>query len=393
VIEVVGLTARGWRDLSEDLREVVREADLVVGSPRHLASISTPARTAPLPSPLRPHLLALVGSAPRVVVLASGDPLLSGIGSTLIELCGPDEVRVHPAVSSVALARARLGWPAESCEVITVVGRSLDPIRRALAPGRRLVVLSSDGRTPPQVANLLVEARYSRSRVTVLGDLGATTESRQEGVAADWNADAPALNVVCVECVADPDAPLFGWVAGLPDDAYEHDGQITKREVRAAVLARLAPRPGELLWDLGAGAGSVAIEWCRADATCRAVAVERDPARAARIATNASRLGVPTVRVVEGAWAHYLDELADPDAVFIGGGADQAALSRCWDRLQVGGRLVMTAVTWETEALIAEAEYAHGGEVTRIAVETLAPLGRYRGWQPARPVVVWSVRR
>jgi precorrin-6Y C5,15-methyltransferase (decarboxylating) len=396
VIDVVGLTARGWADLPECERRLVAAADAVVGSERQLGLVplAPGQRRLPLPSPLRerlPGLLAELGEQ-RVVVLASGDPLLFGIGSTLIDMLGVEAVRVHPAVSSVALARARMGWSAEMSETVTVVGRELDLVRRRLAPGARLVILSSDASTPRAVAGLLVDAGYGPSELTVLADLGSDTESRNSGPALGWQGRAPQLNVVCVACVADRSAPLLAEVAGLPDDSYEHDGQLTKRDVRAAVLARLSPRPGERLWDLGAGAGSVAIEWCRADRRCRAVAVERDAERARRIARNAARLGVPGVVVVEGEVAAVLPDLPAADAIFIGGGGAAETVRVCWERLRPGGRLVASAVTLETEQVLLDAYSRLGGELLRISVESMGPLGRYRAWVPARPVVLWSVR-
>ena len=318
----------------------------------------------------------------------------------LIEVLGADAVRIHPAVSSVALARARLGWSSESAAVVSVVGRPLDLVRLRLAPRQRLLVLSAGVETPALLAALLVDAGYGASRVIVLGDLGTDHETRRETIAADAGelADVPALNVVAVDCVADPATRVLGSAAGLPDHAYAHDGQLTKRELRAAALARLAPVPGELLWDLGAGAGSIAIEWARTHPRCRAVAVERDPVRAARLAANAARLGVPGagvmgVEVVTAEAAGCLADLPEPDAIFVGGGADAEVLDRCWGRLPPGGRLVAHAVTVETEQTLIRAWQAYGGELVRIGIERLEPLGGLHGWRPARPVVQWSVVR
>jgi precorrin-6B C5,15-methyltransferase / cobalt-precorrin-6B C5,C15-methyltransferase len=395
VIDVVGLTARGWPDLPEPERAIVRGASLVVGGRRLLGLVPLKAeqRAADLPRPLRAGLRKLVRGAERVVVLASGDPLLAGIGTVLLEELGTDRVRIHPAVSSVVLARARMGWSAESVVTLSLVARSVDRVRRVLVTGARLILLSSDHATPATVSTLLVEEGYGDSVMTVLGDLGTDEESRISARAADWSATVPRLNLICVSCLASDAAPVLGWTAGLPDDAYEHDGQLTKRDVRAAVLARLAPRPGELLWDLGAGAGSVAIEWCRADPGCRAIAVERDPDRLMRISRNAARLGVPDLNVV-GADIDRLElfeELRVPDAIFVGGGANQDVIERCWSELGVGKRLVVAAVTVETEQLVLAMAQRYGGELVRIGIERVQPLGRFRGWLPARPVVLWCV--
>jgi len=398
-ITVVGIGADGWSGVPERLRGLVLAADTVLGGRRHLAMLpqAPTQRRLVWPSPLReglPDLLASLGDR-GAVALASGDPLVSGIGSTLIELLGADAVRVEPAVSSVALARARMGWAAEGCAVLSLVGRDPHLLMRGLAPGRRVLVLSPGAATPGTVAALLVGAGYGGSRMTVLGDLGADAESRLEGTAHDWLGappeEAPQLHVLALELSGPPGR---GLVAGLPDDAFEHDGQLTKRDLRASALARLAPSPGRHLWDVGAGAGSVAVEWMRAHPSCTATAVEADTGRAARIGRNADRLGVPGLRVVAGRAPDALKGLDPPDAVFVGGGATlPGVLDTCLDALGPGGRLVVHGVTLETEGLLAEAHRRHGGELTRIAVETAAPIGAFTGWTPARTVTQWCLAK
>ncbi|WP_246142819.1 precorrin-6y C5,15-methyltransferase (decarboxylating) subunit CbiE [Nocardioides rubriscoriae] len=388
-VTVVGLGADGWAGLSPQSRSRVSAAEVVVGSSRQLGLLPDVAgqQRRTWPSPLTYDLLADHADRP-VVVLASGDPLVSGIATSLARVVGADRVEVLPAVSSVSLARARMVWDAESSEVVTVVGRRVEAVLRHLAPDHRVLVLSSDETTPATLAGLLVDAGYGATRMTVLGDLGADDESRTEGVAATWSAVSPRLNVVALDCRG----PVVGsWVAGLPDEAFEHDGQLTKRDLRACALARLAPQPGQVLLDLGAGAGSVGIEWMRAHPTCATVAVERDPARAERIARNAGRLGVPGLRVECGDLDQVLPRLGPAHAVFVGGGATAPGLlDRCRASLRPGGRLVVHGVTLETE-LVLGAQYAdHGGELTRIAVETAAPIGSFTGWSPARTVTQWS---
>ncbi len=396
---VVGIGADGWGGVPERLRALVSAAPVVLGGRRHLDLLPpVPGQVRePWPSPLRAGLPALLETyADRpLVALASGDPLVSGIGTTLLDLLGADAVRVEPAVSSPALARARLGWAVESCAVLSLVGRDPHLVLRELAPGRRLVLLSSDAGTPREVASLLVEHGAGASRLTVLGDLGdPDRESRAEGTARHWATttdEAPRLNVVALEVVVDgPPPPALSWAPGLPDDAFEHDGQLTKRDLRASALARLAPVPGALLWDVGAGAGSVGIEWLRAHPTCRAVAVESHPDRVARIGRNAASLGVPHLRVVEGRAPDALGDLQRPDAVFVGGGATRAGvLEACRAALRPGGRLVVHGVTLETERVLGEAHAALGGELTRVAVEHAAPVGTFTGWTPARAVTQW----
>ena len=396
VVDVVGLPAVGWSGLGETERDLVASAEVLLGAPRHLDLV--PERDGQerhaWPSPLRPQLPAFLEgfAARRVVALASGDPLVHGIGSTLVDLLGVDGVRVHPAVSSVALAGARMGWDAATFDVVRITSEGAQELRGLVAPGRRLVALSRDAGSPAAIAAVLADAGFGLSVVTVLGDLGSTAETRRETLAATGvDGDVPALNVVCVACATDQPGADGSPVPGLPDDAYEHDGQLSKRVVRAAALAHLRPTADELLWDLGAGAGSVAIEWCRAVRGARAIAVERDGERAARISRNARHLGVPALQVISGVNADALTWLPAPDAVFVGGGADTGLLHALLTMIKPGGRLVVHAVTVETETLLLDLHARLGGEVSRLSVETLGPLGRYRGWVPARPVTQWSL--
>lgn len=409
---IQGVGADGWSGLSPSIRERVLAADVVLGGERHLSMLpvpdpapdQNPGHTTQVrrawPSPLRPALPRLVEEfeGRTVVVLASGDPMLSGIGTTLVSVLGHERVSILPALSSVALAQARMRWSAEGSVVVTVVGREAARVLREVAPGRRILVLTSGAHSPGEIGALLVEAGHADARLTVLGDLDAPTESRTVRTAAEWTrvplADIAALHVLAIEIAADPTRSTLGWTAGLPDDVFDHDGQLTKRDLRASALARLAPRPGEHLWDVGAGAGSVGIEWMRAHPTCRTSAVESHPARVARIVHNARRLGVPTLQVVDGTAPEALGALAAPDAVFIGGGATRpGVMEACLAALRPGGRLVAHGVTLETEHLLAQCHRDHGGELTRLAVETTDSIGTFTGWAPARTVTQWAFRR
>ncbi|WP_328842243.1 precorrin-6y C5,15-methyltransferase (decarboxylating) subunit CbiE [Nakamurella leprariae] len=413
-VAVVGIGLDGWSGLGAAARAALLGAQVVIGSPRQLVLLANTPVTAArreLPRPLRDGLPAMLADVAdrRVVVLASGDPLVSGIGTTLIDLFGAGRVRVLPAVSSVALARARLGWSAESTEVVTVVGRDHAAVLAAVAPGRRVLVLSSDGRSPAVIAGLLHETGWGASEFTVLEHLGGPDETLIAGSAGTWPAErlVRPLHVLAVHCRVDPGGPAapapvgigpLPRVGGLPDEAFEHDGQLTKRDLRASALARLAPQPGELLWDVGAGAGSVAIEWCRTDPTCAAVAIERNTTRAERITRNATRLGVPAVRVLTGVADDVLADLTAgpatgqaPDAVFVGGGATTPGLlEMCWRALRPGGRMVVHGVTLETEERLLGWYRERGGELVRLSVERVQPLGGFAGWTPSRAVVQWT---
>ena len=397
-IVVVGIGADGWEGLAPTSRAEVERAEVLLGSARQLALVpeSVTAQRVPWPSPLTEALPGLVEehAGRAVVVLASGDPMLSGIGTTLTKLLGAERVRVLPAPSSVSLACARLGWAVEDTCVVSLVGRPVELLHPHVQPGARLLVLGSDGSTPAEVARLLSDRGYGQSLVTVLAGLGGPEETVRTGTAATWSQPAPALVVTAVECRAERGTMPLPTTPGLPDGAYESDGQLTKSEVRAVTLSRLAAVPGQLLWDIGAGAGSVGLEWMRAHPNCRAVAVEADEERAARIARNAARLGVPYLRVVHGHAPDVLGRLGSPDAIFIGGGlTTPLLLESCWDALPPGGRLVANAVTVESEAVLATWHARVGGELVRVAVQRAEPVGSFTGWRAAMPVTIWSVTR
>lgn len=398
-VTVVGIGADGWNGLSSTARRAIEGAEVLRGSARQLGLVpdDVVADRVPWPSPMGTALVALADAHPgrRVVVLASGDPMLSGVGSSLVRLHGPGAVHVVPHPSSVSLACARLGWAVEETAVVTVVGRALELVAPHVTPGRRLLVLGSDGGTPAEVAALCSRLGYGGSRITALAQLGGPAEHAQTGSAAEWpHGVVDPLVVTAVEAVADVGTVPLPTVPGLRDDAFEDDGQLTKREVRAVTLAHLAPLPGQLLWDVGAGAGSIGIEWMRTHPSCRAVAVEAHPDRAARIARNATRLGVPGLRVVEGRAPEVLAGLPAPDAVFVGGGATTPELLEiCWAAVPPGGRLVANAVTVESEAVLAGWFARVGGELVRIGIQRAQPVGSYTGWKPAMPVTIWSVVR
>ncbi|MDI3417761.1 precorrin-6y C5,15-methyltransferase (decarboxylating) subunit CbiE [Streptomyces luteolus] len=400
-VTVVGIGADGWDGIADAARAALRDAEVIVGGPRQLDLLPAECtgEHVPWPSPLRPAVPGLLAAhtGRRIAVLASGDPMFYGIGRALTEELGADALRVLPHPSSVAYACARLGWPQEDVEVVTVVGRPVARVAAALHDGCRLLVLSAGAATPGEIAALLRDRGFGPSPMRVLEQLGGPREETSDALPADdWPADrlCDPLNIVAVDCRRAPGALRIGAVPGLPDAAYEHDGQLTKRHVRAATLAALAPAPGELLWDVGGGSGSIAVEWMRTHPSCRAVTVERDPVRAERIARNADRLGVPALRVVTGAAPAALAQLPRPDAVFIGGGLTAPELlEACWDALPVGGRLVANTVTLESEAQLGAAHRRLGGELVKLAVAHAVPVGGFTGWRQAMPVTQWAVQK
>ena len=397
-VVVVGVGADGWDGLTPAARRAVADAEVLLGSRRQLALVdmqSCGGERVEWPSPMLPALVGLLGRlrGRRVCALASGDPMCYGLGATLCRVLGPDRLRVLPHPSSVSLACARLGWAVQDVTVLSTLARPLDRIRRVVAPGRRLLVLVADAEGPAVVARLLCDHGYGPSELTALEQLGGPAErvcsSRADGWARPPGDPLVVVGVRCIPAVGT--VPLAG-VPGLPDEAFEHDGQLTKREIRAITLAALGPLPDQLLWDVGAGAGSIAIEWLRAELTATAVAIERDPTRAERIGRNAARLGVPDLRVIIGAAPAALRGLEPPNVVFVGGGLTApGVLPTCWDALGPGGRLVVNAVTLEGEALLGDYYRRHGGSLTRLEIQRAAPIGGLTSWRPALPVTQWTV--
>ena len=395
-VTVVGIGEDGWDGLGTQARSAIEAAEVLVGSARQLALVPE-ARAQRLcwPSPMLPFVDELLARYRdrAITVLASGDPMLYGAGAFLARRLDAAELRVIPHVSAFALACARLGWAGAEVTLLSVVARPLALVAAHLQPGRRLIVLGEDGATPAALAALLVERGYGASAITVLEHLGGPREARRDGIAAMWDgARCADLHVAAVTCRSDAGTPALAAIAGLPDEAFESDGQFTKREVRAATLARLVPLGGQLLWDVGAGTGTIGIEWMRTHPSCRCIAFERDAARAARIARNAESLGVPGLRVITGTAPEALLGMPAPDAIFIGGGiVADGLVATCWEGLASGGRLVANAVTVEGEAALASWHRQLGGELVRIAVSRAEPIGGMLCWRPLLPVTQWAV--
>jgi precorrin-6B C5,15-methyltransferase / cobalt-precorrin-6B C5,C15-methyltransferase len=395
IVTVVGIGADGWPGLCPLSRAALQRADVIVGSPRQLALLpdAVSGRPVPLPSPLLPGLpgvLADLAEHTDAVVLASGDPMFYGIGTTLARLLGPARLRVLPHPSSVSLAAARLGWPLDDVDVVSLVGRPRELLHPLLQPGRRVLALTAEPSAAADIRVLLGGRGFGGSPVTVLADLGGPDEM----VALADGQPHSRLAVLAIECRLDAGAAPLPRVPGLPDDAFEHDGQITKQEVRALALAALAPVPGQTLWDVGAGSGSIGIEWMRVHPASRTIAIEPRADRRARIARNAAALGVPGISVLAGAAPEALKGLPAPDAVFVGGGVTVVGvLDAAWAALDNGGRLVANAVTVEGQAVLADWRQRLGGTLTRIGVERAAGLGSLTAWRPALPVVQWSIRK
>jgi precorrin-6B C5,15-methyltransferase / cobalt-precorrin-6B C5,C15-methyltransferase len=394
-LSIVGIGADGLPGITPAARALIDAAEVLVGGTRHLGMVDSTAEQLTWETPLSRTVDAIAARrGRRVVVLASGDPMWFGIGVTLARRFPRQEIAVLPHLGAFSLAAARMGWPLAEVEAITLHGRSLDLLALHLAPDARLLILSENGETPARVASFLRDRGWGRSAITVLENLGAADERCVSGVAAQWNAGPCGdLNTIAVHCVAGPDARVLSRAPGLPDDAFAHDGQLTKREVRAATLAALVPLAGQVLWDIGAGCGSIGIEWMRVARAARAIAIEREPSRQALIAQNAAALGVPRLRVIAGAAPGALAGLDPPDAIFIGGGVSDAMIESCWSALKPAGRLAANVVTLDGEGCLLAAQARRGGNLTRIAISRADAIGNRAAWRPLRPVTQWSVTK
>jgi precorrin-6Y C5,15-methyltransferase (decarboxylating) len=394
-LTVVGIGEDGVAGLGDAAKRHIAEAAFVFGGARHLALAETlmTGEPHPWPTPFDSAMRAVLAlRGQKVCVLASGDPFFHGVGVTLARQIPVAEMHVIPAPSSFTLAASRLGWALQDVETVSLHGRPIDLIRPLLHPGARILTLTSDGNAPAEIAALLADSGFGGSKLTVLEALGGSDEHVRIARADAFDLqNINPLNVLAIEVEADRQARILPLAAGMPDALFEHDGQITKREIRAVTLSALAPRRGELLWDIGAGSGSIAIEWMLAHPSLGAVAIEANGERAARIRRNAAACGVPGLSVVEGTAPQALAGLERPDAIFIGGGgSDEGVLDAAIAALPSGGRLVANAVTLEMEALLLAARARLGGELMQIAVARAGAVGSMSAWRPALPVTQWS---
>jgi precorrin-6B C5,15-methyltransferase / cobalt-precorrin-6B C5,C15-methyltransferase len=388
-LSVIGIGESGLSELSQVARGLIDRATLIVGGQRHLAMLDSDQPKLVWESSIESSIAAILKyRGTPVCVLASGDPLWYGIGVTLLRYIPIAEMTIIPAPSTFSLACAKLGWSLTAVETLSLCGRSPDFLSGILAPNSQLLILSAGADTPQLVADLLTQRGYGDSQITVLEHLGGARERISSGIARSWlQADLAALNIIAIECHADRTTTPLNRLPGLPDSAYHHDGQLTKREVRSITLAALAPMPGELLWDVGAGCGSIGIEWLRSHPRCRAIAIEQHAHRLQFIADNMAALGTPQLQLVQGTAPTALANLPTPDAIFIGGGVTAPELlATCWTALRSGGRLVANAVTVESELQLLQWQQQVGGELTRIAIQRTQNIGGFLGWKPLIPV-------
>jgi precorrin-6B C5,15-methyltransferase / cobalt-precorrin-6B C5,C15-methyltransferase len=397
-LAIIGIGEAGYAGLSPVARTLVETAEVLIGGERHLAMIphrdSTDIQRLAWPSPISP----LVERIPkmrgkRVCVLATGDPMCFGIGATLARLIPPTEMSILPHVSAFALAAARLVWPLDVVETINLQGRPVGQLALHVYPGAKLLILSHDARSPAAAAGWLVKHGFGQSPMIALAHMGGVKEERFEGTACNWKAEVPDFHTLAVECVASEEARWWPRAAGLPDDAFEHDGKLTKREFRAVALAKLAPFPGALLWDIGAGCGSVGIEWMRVAHRAQAISLEPIAERRATIARNAAELGVASLDIRDARAPDDLASLPSPDAIFVGGGLSEQTIDATMAALRPGGRLVAHAVTLESEGILLSAYAKHRGELVRLTASHAEPIGGFSGWRPLMPITQFSWRK
>ncbi len=391
-LHIIGIGEDGLDGLTPATRAVIDAADVIVGGKRHHEMLDTKAERLAWPSPfdaLIDELEARRGQT--VAVLASGDPLWFSVGAKIGRHLTPSEIVYHPQVGAFQLAAARMGWSMADLETLTVHGRPVEQMIAFIQPDARLLILTTGAETPEQIAAFLTERGFGQSRLTVLAHMGGEKEARFDGLAESWSHEVPAFNTLAVECIAAPDAALLPRVPGLADELFQSDGTMTKQEVRAVTLAKLMPMRGALLWDIGTGCGSVAVEWMRGARYARAIGIEPKPERRAIAAANALALGVPRLELVDGTVPAALGGLEAPDAVFIGGGLSEETFDAAWAALRPLGRLVANAVTLESEMCLVALHAKHGGQLVKLSIERAEALGPLSGWKPQRPVTQWSL--
>ena len=395
-LSIVGIGEDGLDGVSTLGRELIVQAKIIIGGQRHLEMLppdDSQVRqpwTFPIAESVQ-QILSLRGQ--RVCILATGDPMCYGVGVTLTRHIPITEITIIPAPSAFSLACSRLGWSLTAIETLSLCGRDLALLRAFLYPRARLLVLSADKKTPSLVAQLLTEQGLGASEITVLERLGGVHERLVTGKAASWHhPDLADLNTIAISCITD--TPLETYfsprVFGLPDSAYHHDGQLTKREIRTITLSTLAPLPGQLLWDVGAGCGSIGIEWMRSSPRCLTFAIEQDTKRCQYITDNALALGIPGLKIIQGKAPEVLQDLPQPDAIFLGGGLTTPLLfETCWQALPLGGRLVANAVTVEGEQKLFAWHRQWGGELIRLACQRAEPVGKFLGWKARANITQW----
>lgn len=392
-LHIVGIGEDGMDGLTPATRAVVEAAEVIVGGDRHHTLSANPDATRiAWPSPFDAMIETLESlRGKRAVVLVTGDPLWFSVGARIGSAIPADQLVYHPQLSAFQLASARMGWSLADVETLTVHGRPVEQMIAFIQPDQRLIVLTTGADTPAQIARFLSERGFGGSRLTVLAAMGGQREERFEGTADTWSHTVPAFNTLCIECVAAPDAALLPRVPGLADALFVSDGTMTKQEVRAATLAKLMPMRGALLWDIGTGCGSVAIEWMRAARYARAIGIEPRADRRDMAAQNALGLGAPKLDLIDGTVPDALNGLEAPDAVFIGGGLSRDTFEAAFAALRPLGRLVANAVTLESEAELIALHRDHGGDLVKIQTHRAEPVGRLTGWRPAMPVTQWSL--
>lgn len=396
-LSVIGVGDDGVSGLAPAARALVEAAEVIVGAERLLDGLSAEGRELHVwRSPLAQTIARIeTWRGRKVAVLASGDPMHFGVGCTLARHIPLAEMRVVPAPSSFSLAAARLGWPLQRAECLSLHARPAELIVPFMAPNVRILALTEGARTVREVAAILRRRGFGQSRLTILEHMGGAAEA-SVALTAEEVSDQPFadFSLLAVECVAGRNAVLLPRLAGLPDESFRHDGRITKREVRAVTLAALSPLPGAVLWDIGSGCGSIAVEWMRAARGAAAIAFERDRKRLDFIAENALCLGVPGLEIVAGNVPGTLAGRPAPDAVFLGGAvSDEAVFEACWAALKPGGRLIANAVTLEGAAALTVRQGRFGGDLTRIDIAHLAPVGNKRALKPRMSVLQWRAAK
>lgn len=398
-LDVVGIGEDGILSLSAAAQSVLEEAEVIIGGERHhaLAAHYNAERVA-WTKPLSEIILTVKAHRPRpTVLLVTGDPLWYSAGAKLLGAIPLDEIRFHPQLSAFQLACARMGWSLPDIETLTVHGRFMEQLVPSLRPKARLVVLTGGASAVKEAAKLLLRHGYSQSIMTVLAEMGGPNEKRFTHCAADWASNdhpIPSFHTLCIDCISDASADILSRQPGLPDSVFESDGNFTKQDIRAITVCMLAPHFGEVLWDIGTGSGTVAIEWMRAARDGHAIGIDRNSKRIEMAKKNAFQLGVPRFQLIHGQAPEALQGLPLPHAIFIGGGLSSELVELTFERLRPYGRIVANAVTVESENILSSLHAKFGGDLARLTTSRAKSLpSGGRVWHQPMTVTQWRLKK
>ena len=392
-LHVIGIGEDGIKSLSPCVQDILENAEIIIGGKRHhKISDSLTAKRLSWPSPFDALIKEIISFKGRkIVILVTGDPLWFSIGARLNRVFKNDEITFHPQLSAFQLMAVRMGWSLADTETLTAHGRPVEQLLSFFQPYQKMIVLTSGSETPNEVAKLLIERGFEKSEMTVFANMDGEKEERFDAIASEWKHNVPDFNTLAVKFICGPNSKISSKSSVLDDSEFINDGNITKKEVRAITISKLMPMRRALLWDIGLGCGSVSIEWMRSSYDCKAIGIEPKKERREMALKNANTLGAPRLEILDGSAPEALENLPRPDAIFIGGGFSLQTFEICWQKLKPFGRIVINAITLETEGELLRLKALYGGELSKISIQKTESIGTRKGWRPYMPVTQWSI--